>query len=175
MAGAATKADDTKAEVIIQCRDDGVFELTYKEACVSEIWETALVTRARGVAQLPNPDITYETMQTVIEFCKQYASDGTLFIEKPLKSSLLRDNLRKEQEWYVSFVDDMDKDTLFVLFEVATKLKIEQLRELTCAKLASTLKDKTPEEIRDTYKIVNDFTPEEEENLREQNTWMEDI
>ena len=41
--------------------------------------------------------------------------------------------------------------------------------------VANMIKGKTPEEIRKTFNIRNDFTPEEEENLREQNTWMEDI
>ena len=32
----------------------------------------------------------------------------------------------------------------------------------SCAKIASMIKGKNPEEIRDTFGIVNDFTPEEE-------------
>lgn len=33
---------------------------------------------------------------------------------------------------------------------------------------------KTPEEIRKQFNIKNDFTPEEEEQVREENAWCED-
>lgn len=35
----------------------------------------------------------------------------------------------------------------------------------TCAKIASYIKGKTTEEIRERFHIVNDFTPEEEEKV----------
>ena len=43
------------------------------------------------------------------------------------------------------------------------------LLDLTCATVASMIKGKTPEEIRKTFNIVNDFTPEEEAQVREEN------
>jgi S-phase kinase-associated protein 1 len=33
---------------------------------------------------------------------------------------------------------------------------------------------KTPEEIRKTFNIKNDFTPEEEEQVRKENEWCEE-
>eukprot|EP01036_Dinobryon_divergens_P032521 gene32521-42131_t len=41
-------------------------------------------------------------------------------------------------------------------------------------KSAIRAKGKTPEEIRKTFNIVNDFTPEEEAAVREENKWCED-
>lgn len=34
------------------------------------------------------------------------------------------------------------------------------------------IKGKTPEEIRKTFNIENDFTPEEEEQIRKENEWV---
>ena len=37
--------------------------------------------------------------------------------------------------------------------------------------VANMIKGKTPEEIRKTFNIMNDFTPEEEEEVRRENQW----
>jgi len=36
------------------------------------------------------------------------------------------------------------------------------------------IKGKTPEEIRKLFNIVNDFTPEEEAQIKKENEWAED-
>ncbi len=56
----------------------------------------------------------------------------------------------------------------------ANYLDIKSLLDLSCAKIATLIKGKTPEEIRKTFNIVNDFTPEEEAQIREENKWAED-
>jgi S-phase kinase-associated protein 1 len=53
-------------------------------------------------------------------------------------------------------------------------MDIKPLLDLTCAAVASMIKGKTPEEIRKTFNIVNDFTPEEEAQVREENKWCEE-
>ena len=53
-------------------------------------------------------------------------------------------------------------------------MDIKSLLDLTCAKVAALIKGKTPEEIRKTFNIVNDFTPEEEAQVREENKWCEE-
>ena len=37
--------------------------------------------------------------------------------------------------------------------------------------VANMIKGKTPEEIRRTFNIKNDFSPEEEEQIRKENAW----
>ncbi|PHT42862.1 E3 ubiquitin ligase complex SCF subunit sconC [Capsicum baccatum] len=38
--------------------------------------------------------------------------------------------------------------------------------------MADMIKGKTPEEIRKTFNIKNDFTPKEEEEARRENAWL---
>jgi len=78
------------------------------------------------------------------------------------------------QEWYASFVD-IDQEKLFELILAANFMDIKPLLDLTCAAVASLIKGKTPEEIRKTFNIVNDFTPEEEAAVREENKWCEEV
>ncbi len=75
-------------------------------------------------------------------------------------------------------------------------MDVKPLLDLTCAKVASLLKGKTPEQIRKDFNIANDFTPgaqsaavlrketrkssprspcaEEEAAVRAENKWAED-
>ncbi|CBI19917.3 unnamed protein product, partial [Vitis vinifera] len=55
--------------------------------------------------------------------------------------------------------------------EAANYLNIKSLLDLTCQTVADMIKGKTPEEIRKTFNIKNDFTPEEEEEVRRENQW----
>ena len=48
------------------------------------------------------------------------------------------------------------------------------LLDLTCMTVANMMKGKTPEEIRKTFNIKNDFTAEEEEEVRKENQWAFD-
>ncbi|XP_064940626.1 E3 ubiquitin ligase complex SCF subunit sconC-like [Musa acuminata AAA Group] len=53
----------------------------------------------------------------------------------------------------------------------ANYLNIKGLLVLTCQTVADMIKGKTPEEIRKTFNIKNDFIPEEEEEVRRENQW----
>ena len=48
------------------------------------------------------------------------------------------------------------------------------LSDVGCKTVANMIKGKSPEEIRKTFNIQNDFTPEEEEQIRRENEWAED-
>lgn len=90
-------------------------------------------------------------------------------IEKPLKSANMSEVV---SEWDAAFVE-VDQELLFELILAANYMDIKSLLDLTCAKVASMIKGKTPEEIRETFNIANDFTPEEEAQVREENKWCE--
>jgi S-phase kinase-associated protein 1 len=55
--------------------------------------------------------------------------------------------------------------------QAANYLDIKELLDLTCQTVADMIKGKSPEEIRTTFNIKNDFTKEEEEEIRRENQW----
>ena len=55
---------------------------------------------------------------------------------------------------------------LTLRLQAANFLDIKSLLDLTCKHVASMIKNKGPQEIRDQFNIRNDFTPEEEERVR---------
>lgn len=46
--------------------------------------------------------------------------------------------------------------------------------DLGCRTVATMIKGKSPEEIRKLFHIKNDFTPEEEAQIRRENEWAEE-
>lgn len=69
-----------------------------------------------------------------------------------------------ETQFFVSFLSKFP-------IQAANYLNIKSLLDLTCQTVADMIKGKTPEEIRKTFNIKNDFTPEEEEEVRRENQW----
>ena len=60
---------------------------------------------------------------------------------------------------------------IFDLILGANYMDIKPLLELASSKVASIIKSKTTEEIRKTFNIINDFTPEEEKQIIKENKW----
>ncbi|PIA44417.1 hypothetical protein AQUCO_01700187v1 [Aquilegia coerulea] len=108
---------------------------------------------------IPLPNVTAKILAKVIEYCKKHVEvDGQSTEEEELKN------------WDADFVK-VDQATLFDLILAANYLNIKSLLDLTCQTVADMIKGKTPEEIRKTFNIKNDFTPEEEEEVRRENQW----
>jgi S-phase kinase-associated protein 1 len=62
----------------------------------------------------------------------------------------------------------VDQGTLFELILASNYLDMKNLLDLGCKTVANMIKGKSVEEIRKTFNIVNDFTPEEEEQIRKE-------
>ncbi|CAK9875583.1 unnamed protein product [Sphagnum jensenii] len=71
----------------------------------------------------------------------------------------------------VSIVPGLDKLYAAPWRCAANYLRIKNLVDLTCQTVADMIKGKTPEELKKTFNIKNDFTPEEEEEVRRENPW----
>ena len=74
--------------------------------------------------------------------------------------------------WAAEFVD-IEQQLLFDVILAANYLDIESLFDVTCCKVASMMRNKTAKEIRDTFNIENDYTPEEEAKFIEETTWCQ--
>lgn len=77
------------------------------------------------------------------------------------------------ETWYSNLLQ-VDQGTLFELILAANYLDIKGLLDVTCKTVANMIKGKTPDEIRKTFNIKNDFTPSEEEQVRKENEWCEE-
>ena len=119
---------------------------------------------------VPLPLVKNDILERVISFCVHHENSPMAEIDKPLKSSNMSENV---DEWDAKFIDQ-PQDIIFELILAANYMDIKSLLDLSCAKVATFVRGKTPEEIRRTFNIVNDFTPEEEAQVREENKWCDD-
>ncbi|CAN1226650.1 SKP1-like protein 1A [Linum perenne] len=120
---------------------------------------------------IPLPNVHSKILAKVIEYCKKH-------VETPSNAD---DSLK---QWDTDFAK-VDQATLFDLILAANYLNIKDLLDLTsanylnikdlldltCQTVADMIKGKSPEEIRKIFNIKNDFTPEEEEEVRRENQW----
>ena len=67
---------------------------------------------------------------------------------------------------FEEFLETADPSVLCELASASYYLEVKPLVDLTCRAIADIIKGKSPEEIRKTFNIQNDFTPAEEEQVK---------
>lgn len=70
--------------------------------------------------------------------------------------------------WSVSFGISIENT-----FQAANYLDIPGIVDITTQKIASMADGKTVEQLREIYGLENDFTPEEEEEIKQRFAWVE--
>lgn len=160
-----------EGNVNLVSKEGDSFSIAVEVAKMSELVKSMMEEDAEeDVTEIPLPNVKASVLQKVIEFCVHHKEESMTEIEKPLKSQNMADVVQK---WYADYVD-VEQVVLFELILAANYMDIKPLLDLTCATVASMIKGKTPEEIRTTFNISNDFSPEEEAQVREENKWCEE-
>ncbi|CEL99351.1 unnamed protein product [Vitrella brassicaformis CCMP3155] len=160
---------EDKPKIKLQSQQGDIYEADQQVACMSTLIKN-MVEDSGSEDAIPLPNVKTAILQRVLQYCEHHKENPPEEIAKPLKSTNLAEVV---SEWDAEFVN-VEQEVLFELILAANYLDIKPLLDLTCAKVASMIKGKTPEEIRKQFNIVNDFTPEEEAQVREENKWCED-
>lgn len=149
-------------KVKLRSSDEEMFEVEQEVANQSTMIRNMI--EDTGIdCPIPLPNVTSKILAKVIEYCSYHVN----------ASKTGDDNKLSEEDikaWDTDFVK-VDQATLFELILAANYLNIKNLLDLTCLTVANMIKGKTPEEIRKQFNIKNDFTPEEEEEVRRENQW----
>ncbi|CAK9224487.1 unnamed protein product [Sphagnum troendelagicum] len=149
--------------VKLKSSDDEMFEV--EESVAFESQTVKKMIEDTGMDHpIPLPNVSSKILAKVIEYCKYHVDNQKASDDKPATPE---DEIKA---WDLDFVK-VDQATLFELIRAAHYLRIKNLVDLTCQTVADMIKGKTPEEIKKTFNIKNDFTPEEEEEVRWENPW----
>jgi len=111
------------------------------------------------VIPLMNDDTDKKTFEKVVYYCKQKLDHSD----------------SKDQDWKFVFFKNLQPTDLYHLTMVANFLDIPDLFEDVTTAVAHTMKGKTPEEIRKTWNIEADLTPDEIEQIKRENAWILDL
>ncbi|CEH17781.1 s-phase kinase-associated protein 1a-like protein [Ceraceosorus bombacis] len=119
---------------------------------------------------IPLVNVSANVLKKVLEYCSHHRGD-------PPPSDDANEESRKRttdiSEWDAKFIQ-VDQEMLFEIILAANYLDIKPLLDVGCKTVANMIKGKTPEEIRKLFNIQNDFTPEEEAQIRKENEWAEE-
>ena len=109
-------------------------------------------------------------LRKVLEWCRHHKND-------PAATQDDEADWRKKttdiEDWDQKFMQ-VDQEMLFEIILAANYMDIKALLDVGCKTVANMIKGKSPEEIRKTFNIQNDFTPEEEDQIRRENECAED-
>ena len=135
--------------------------LTAVKKCVTLSTMLEVLDESKTANQaIPVPGVDGETLRAVIEWCEQ---DIPKFEEAATEIPELVNNFHRNVV--------PNGDLFFKLIDAANYLEIEVLLQYALHQLARTIEPMSTEEMREYLNIKNDFTPEEEAELRRSHAW----
>jgi len=156
--------DSKEDTIILLSQEKKEYKIQRKAALQSQMIKTALEDD-KDAKEVNLVHISGPIVQKVVDYMTYHIDREPRKIESPLKST----NMKELVDRYdAAFVDDIDQDTLFKLLLAANYMDVKSLLGLICAKVASMMKGKTADQIRKTFNIRGEFTPEEEEEIRKE-------
>jgi len=165
--------EDESIFVNLQSKEGVIFKVKLSIAKMSKLVGTTIDDDDDDTDEeqtIPLPNVKSTVLSKVIEYCTHYKTvEAMQPVKTPLPSSKIEEVVQK---WYADFVK-VDQVLLFELVTAANFMDIKPLLDLTCFAVAVLIKGKSADEIRKIFNISNDFTPEEEEQVRQENQWCE--
>ncbi len=145
-------------KVTLSTQEGELIEVDEDVACKSKTIKDWI--EESGIEQKVSvPNVKMYILKKVMEYCEKHRNDEPPEIEKPLRHSNLAELV---DPFDAKFIEIENLEEIFDIILAADYLNIKSLLDLSCAKIATLIKGKSPEEIRKTFNIPNDFTPEEE-------------
>jgi len=175
---------DTRPGINLQLRlltsDEEEFTVEWEVIRQSRLIEGMVEDIGDSSEPIPLPNVSSEVMKKILEWSEHHRheppyneeyedSEGSGAAHMRLQN--LRDF--EVSEWDSKWILFGSDELLFKVLMAANYLDIRLLLNIGIKTIANMLKGKTTEEMRERFKIVNDFTPEEEEEIRKQIEWAD--
>lgn len=113
------------------------------------------------------PQVKGPVLARVLEYVNRHFADPNDVLAASFHFPNADDPIKRFDDAFVQ----VDQETLFDLIDAANYLDIQSLLDLTCMTVADQMKGKSLDEIRKHFHIVNDYSKDEEEDVRRENSW----
>ncbi|KAJ6801566.1 SKP1-like protein 1B [Iris pallida] len=149
-------AGEKGKKVILRTNDNQEFEVDESLAIESGTIKF-LIQDGCAEQAVPLANVNSSTLVKILDYWATHKSAN-------------KDNADEVKEWDKEFVK-MGKEDLFELISAANYLDAKQLSELLFETVAKHIEKMTVEEVREYFSIENDFSPEEEQEIRKEVEW----
>lgn len=152
----------TKRIISLRTADCHLFEVDEPVAMEFEIVKSFFDENEDAVdgTVVPLPNVSAEPLAGIIEFCKAHVDFRAKGVE--------RDEVKK---FNAEYIKEKGNEQLKELILAANYLNIKEMLEFLTETIADRIKNKSVEYVRAYFGTDNDFTPEEEEAVRNENAW----
>lgn len=130
--------------VKLQSRDGEIFEVEMVVASTSGFIKMMMEDLGTKIT-IPLPVVSSKILRMVIQYCKYHVADAPIASPDVVKTW--------DEEFVKALIDD--RATLFELADAADYLVIKNLLDFTCQTIADMVKEKTVEEVRALFYILN--------------------
>merc|ERR1719222_712212 len=144
----------------LMCKDGEVIEVDQDVAKIS-VLINGLIEYGGVEEDIPIAQVTKPVMEKAIAFMTHIREHPPAEIEKPLSST---DLSQVVDQWHNEYIN-VDQERLFELVMAANYLDVKPLLELSCAKVASLIKGKSIQEIRQFFQIRTTSLPSRKSKL----------
>ncbi|KAK4726772.1 hypothetical protein R3W88_031689 [Solanum pinnatisectum] len=146
----------SKKLITLKTSDDREFKLDEVVAARSKVIKNIVQDMDCTSNVIPLYNVDGKTMTKIVKYWKKHLEEG-----------VTEDQLKNFDQDFLK----MSQSELFVILLAAQFLDDKQLKEVMIQESANRIKGKPIEEIREVFGIVNDYIPEEAEELRRENAW----
>uniref|UniRef100_A0A0D9WHI5 SKP1-like protein n=1 Tax=Leersia perrieri TaxID=77586 RepID=A0A0D9WHI5_9ORYZ len=167
--GKGVAVDDTGASGVmidVVSMDGMTIEMPVAAAKLSKLFSDTVESNPGGkdLVKLP-PQVSVDTFRNyVLVYCNKHAKVDAK------GNSIVSDQGESLKDWDMAFIN-INVKPLYNLMGAANLLGIDELHDLACYKVANMLKGKNTEEMREILNIRSDFTPAEEQQIKDENPW----
>jgi len=121
---------------------------------------------------VPLPQVRGEILKVLIEWVEKHKDDPDTSDEEEQYRDRRTDDI---PQWDKDFVGKWEKPILYEVLQACNFLDLRPLLEICCKTIANWIKGKSVEQVREILDLQSDYTPEEEEALKKENQWAEDL
>merc|ERR1712190_213296 len=150
--------------ILISSEDDSPkeFEISRKAALMCNLVKSILEGDANA-AKIPIKKVRGDILELIVEYLKHHNGKKPEEIAKPIRSVKMERIVA--DKWDADYINKMNKKTIFQVILGANYMDLPSLLHLGCAKIATLIKGKSPEEIKNI--LADDSNAKSEENKEE--------